>query len=225
MLKTNSDKILISGANGDIGKEIAKNLSLKHRVITVSRKNCDYCGDLSDFEFVKSLSEKTGFVDTIICCSGGVLENDNINNLSNLHLDVIKNNLITAINLTKVYMPLMKSKNKGLFIYFSSNLTNSINSCYENISYTISKIGIEKLTEILCNNESKNGIRFNCLIPGFVRTPKYQKKMQNEKLLAKIGKIGGYSTSENILDVINFLIKNETITGAKIRIDGGNQHL
>jgi 3-oxoacyl-[acyl-carrier protein] reductase len=224
MLKTNMDKILITGYNGGIGKEIAKSLFVNFNVITTSRKNADYCGDLSDFNFAKYLAEKTGFVDTIICCAGGIMENDTINNSDGVHIDVINNNLVTAINITKAYMPFMKLKRKGSFIYFSSNLTSSIQSSFENLSYTISKTAIEKMTEILSNTESKNGLRFYCLTPGFVRTKKNENKMKNQLLLSKIGKIGGYCTSEQIVEVINFIIKNESITGTKIKIDGGNQH-
>jgi len=51
--------ILLTGANGFIGKSLSRTLS---NTVTVDINNCDYNGDLCDKEFVNSLPN----VDTVI---------------------------------------------------------------------------------------------------------------------------------------------------------------
>lgn len=224
MLHTSyKNKILIAGG-GCIGDYLKNSLKNQYEIITASRSSGDYIGDLSDQNFVKDLEKKTGAVYGIICCVGGPQKNDCIENLDSKFFETFENNLFAPLNITRFYLEKMKEKNEGCFIYMSSNLTSCITSPEKYLAYTLSKSSLEKMTDILSTNKSSSGIRFNCIIPGFVRTNKYKEIMKNENLIKKTGKIGGYVELSQIHEMVDFILRNKTITGMKARIDNGNYH-
>lgn len=217
------EKILIAGG-GCISEYLQENLKRRYEVILVSRSSGDFKGDLSDQSFVEKLTKQTGLVDNVICCVGGPQENDRIDNLGMNFFSTFENNLYAPLNLTRFYLPEMKKKNKGCFIYMSSNLTSCIRTPKNYLGYTLAKTSLEKMTDILSTNEVDTGVRFNCMILGFLRTKKYEKKMTNQDLIKRTGNIGGYVDLEQVYKMTNFILENKTITGLKARLDNGNCH-
>ena len=63
-------KIIVIGGSGTIGKKVASYFSEKHEVIVSRRNNPDLSVDISDATSIKSLFEKVGKVDAIICAAG-----------------------------------------------------------------------------------------------------------------------------------------------------------
>ena len=63
-------KILIVGGNGTIGKKISKHFSKKHEVITAGRNSGDVTVDIADSASIKSMFEKIGKVDAVVCAAG-----------------------------------------------------------------------------------------------------------------------------------------------------------
>lgn len=62
-------KIIIVGATGTIGKEVAKKLQEKHDVVCASR-NGDIEVDITSKESITKLYEQTGNFDALVCCAG-----------------------------------------------------------------------------------------------------------------------------------------------------------
>lgn len=97
-------KILITGANGYVGKSLTTAFSEKYQVTTISRKNLD----LLDIESLKKFF-KNKYFDVVIHCAvkgGSRLQKDEI--------DVLDSNLIMFYNL------LFFKSNYGKFIHFGS---------------------------------------------------------------------------------------------------------
>ncbi len=65
-------KILLIGANGTIGSAIDRELSPRHEIIRIGRKNGDFHVDISDSASIRSLFEQTGKFDALICAAGNV---------------------------------------------------------------------------------------------------------------------------------------------------------
>jgi NAD(P)-dependent dehydrogenase (short-subunit alcohol dehydrogenase family) len=63
-------KILVIGANGTIGKKVAKHLSLTHEVIAVGKTSGSIQVDISDVNSIGKMFEKSGVVDAIVNISG-----------------------------------------------------------------------------------------------------------------------------------------------------------
>ena len=63
-------KILIVGGNGTIGKKVSKHFSKKHEVIIAGRNSGDITVDIADSESIKSMFEKIGKVDAVVCAAG-----------------------------------------------------------------------------------------------------------------------------------------------------------
>ena len=217
------EKILIAGG-GCISEDLQTKLKNKYDVVVTSRSSGDFKGDLRDQSFVKQLVSQTGNVAGVICCVGGPGTNDKIDNLNIDFFSTIENNLYGPINLTRFYLPEMKKLGRGCFIYMSSNLTSCIRTPKNYFGYTLAKSSLEKMTDILSTNEADTGVRFNCLILGFVRTEKYKDKMNNQELVKKSGKVGGCVEVGQVHDIVEYILENKTITGLKARVDNGNHH-
>ena len=63
-------KILIIGGNGTIGKTIVRHFKENHEILIAGRSNGDVLVDIAYSSSIKSMFEKIGNVDAIICIAG-----------------------------------------------------------------------------------------------------------------------------------------------------------
>ncbi len=63
-------KILIVGGNGTIGSKVSRHFSKNHEVITTGRSSGDVTVDIADSKSIKSMFEKTGNIDAVVCAAG-----------------------------------------------------------------------------------------------------------------------------------------------------------
>lgn len=86
-------------------------------------------------------------------------------------------------------------------------------------SYTVSKAGLESLTKMLARALAPS-IRVNAIAPGLVLPSSVVTPEQWQKLVEKLP-LKRVATLEEITTTLEFLIKNEYITGQTIVVDGG----
>ena len=86
-------------------------------------------------------------------------------------------------------------------------------------SYTVSKAGIESLTKILARSLAPT-IRVNAIGPGLVLPSEIVTEAQWNQLIEKLP-LKRPAAPEEITSALEFLIKNEYITGQTIVVDGG----
>ena len=86
-------------------------------------------------------------------------------------------------------------------------------------SYTVSKAGLESLTKLLARALAP-GVRVNAIAPGLVLPSEAITKAQWDKLVERLP-LKRAATLEEITSALEFLIKNEYITGQTIVVDGG----
>lgn len=65
-------RVLVVGASGLLGGEVAKALAGAAEVITASRSGCDQVVDITDRASIEALFERVGTVDAFVCTAGMV---------------------------------------------------------------------------------------------------------------------------------------------------------
>ena len=86
-------------------------------------------------------------------------------------------------------------------------------------SYTVSKAGLESLTKLLARSLAPQ-IRVNAIDPGLVLQSDVVTDEEWQSLLERLP-LKRAATVEEITSTLEFLIKNEYITGQTIVVDGG----
>ena len=86
-------------------------------------------------------------------------------------------------------------------------------------SYTVSKAALESLTRLLARALAPK-IRVNAIAPGLVLRSDVVTAEQWDKLVQRLP-LKRAATLEEITSALEFLIKNEYITGQTIVVDGG----
>jgi len=86
-------------------------------------------------------------------------------------------------------------------------------------SYTVSKVALESLTKIFARALAPS-IRVNAIAPGFVMQSEIVSSEEWERLVNRIP-LKRAARNEEIALALEFLIKNEYITGQTIVVDGG----
>jgi len=65
-------KIIVIGASGTLGKAVSAELSARHEIVAVGRRNGDVSANMRDITRLKSCFEKIGKADAIVCTAGSV---------------------------------------------------------------------------------------------------------------------------------------------------------
>jgi len=86
-------------------------------------------------------------------------------------------------------------------------------------SYTVSKAGLESLTKLLARALAPT-IRVNAIAPGLVLPSDVVTEEQWDNLVQKLP-LKRAATLEEVTSALEFLIKNEYVTGQTIVVDGG----
>jgi NAD(P)-dependent dehydrogenase (short-subunit alcohol dehydrogenase family) len=172
-------KIVITGSEGLIGKQLAKDLSSKYKIIKLDLK---LGHDLNDEKFISNFFLKNKFYGLIIC-HGLNPQNNSKNNNNPITLNTssireyMETNLLSPFNMCRYFI---KNNKKGKIITISSlyGVVSPMHFLYKNsykhIGYCLSKSSIVMMTKYLATLYAKN-FNINSVVLGGVSNKKINK--------------------------------------------------
>ncbi len=244
--------ILVTGGSSGIGLAIADLLTKEggYHVISLSRSKdkieralkekpelkgkVDFItGDVSQpsdcQRLFELLNEKYGKLHGLVN-NAGMLTAGGIQDIG---YELWKENLDINLNapylLTQTLLPLLINA-KGASVVNISSIASRVPG--RSIAYSVSKAGVDMLTEFLAGELGPYKIRVNAVNPGLVEThlhldskvvpsqEVYQQMLQKSEPKYPIGRIG---KPEDIAQMVHFLLSDKAswITGSIFKVDGG----
>ena len=182
--------------------------------------------NVTDSESVKAMVVKTintfGKVDVLIN-NAGITKDAMMKKLTKEDWDAVVNvNLTGVFNCTSAVLPHMLEQKSGVVL-----TSSSVVGLYGNLgqtNYAATKWGVIGMTKSWAKEMAKNGLRFNCVAPGFIGTEMVKKipeQVLNEKILIKVpaGRLG---EPEEIAAAFAFLASDDAkfINGTVLSVDG-----
>lgn len=238
--------ILIFGASGAIGREIAEkfasknanvalcyntsfenaqnailNIREKYNVKAVAIK-CDVKSSSEVKKAVEKARLQLGFIDTLVTCQG-ISSTKLITQLTDEEIDnQIQVNLRGVIYCIRESLPYMIEHQRGCIINISSMWGETGASC-ETV-YSATKAGIIGLTKGVAKEVAPSNIRVNCVSPGVIKSPMLDCYSENDlKSLAEETPLSRLGEAKDVANAVVFLASDEAsfITGQTLSVNGG----
>lgn len=156
-------KILIIGGNGTIGKTVVSHLQEKDDIIIAGRTNADVHVDISDSKSIKTMFEKTGTLDAIICIAGEAKWDDFKNLTEDDYYIGLKSKLMGQVNLVRIGQNYLNPKGS---ITLSTGILAD-DPVVKTTSASMVNGGIHSFVQAVAL-EMENGIRVNVVSSGMV---------------------------------------------------------
>ena len=171
--------------------------------------------DLTDPEQIRSLVAKTESLDVLVN-SAAFMPSGNVDALSIENWDTSLD-----LNLRAPFLLAQSVSEKmtegGLIVNITDVGAQKAWSRYP--SYTVSKAALESLTRILARALAPK-IRVNAIAPGFVLQSDIVPPKEWDRLIQRVP-LKRPARSDEIAYALEFLLKNEYVTGQTIVVDGG----
>lgn len=116
----------------------------------------------------------------------------------------------------------MKEKHKGSIVFITSN--SAIRVSMDRCAYCSSKSAILAMSKSFAVDWGKYGIRSNCVLPGMIKTERWQNNVNNTKYcLPNYTPIEDIAEFEDIANAAWYFGSDESrnTTGAELVVDGG----
>ncbi len=194
---------------------------------------CDVTQERDVQDMVDRVLREQGKVDVLVNAAG-VMRIDDVGEIEDdiwsVMLDV---NLTGAMRICRAVLPAMRRQRGGSIVNVAS--VAAFNASPGMASYSASKAGLVALTRSIANRYGEEGVRANCLCPGWVRTPMSEAEMQAaahargtnietefEKAAGRIA-LRRVARPEEIAACAAFLASDDSsfVTGAILVADGG----
>ena len=117
----------------------------------------------------------------------------------------------------------MKENGGGAIVFINSN--TAYRAIPNRPAYGASKSGVLGLARSLALDWGKFGIRINCVLPGMIKTDRWQANYNNcRNALSNFTPLGDIAAFEDIANAAYYLGSDESrnTTGAELVVDGGN---
>ena len=233
-------KVLLTGANGGIGRAILRRLKIEGALIAVTDLdvgNLDaevhFNGNLLDKSFCDELPrlayEALGGLDILIN-NAGVIRRGKITESSDEDLEVsMMVNIEAPFRLCRASIPLLTQRGGGAIV--------NIASCWglypgpSHPIYVMTKAAIASLTQCLGRDHAGENIRVNAVCPNEVNTPMIKsgfsvRGLDPDKGVEELNKtvpLGRIAEPEEIADVVAFLLSDAAryMCGSLVEVNGG----
>lgn len=235
------------GGNGVLGSAMAKGLADHGAKVAIVGRNLETAeavvkeiiengGEAKAFQAdVSSKESLLKVADEIEQWSGGwdILLNAPGTNSPTpfFELDMDEYDKIMDINLKGIVMTcqifakrMIEQERKGSIINISS--VSSTTPLSRVFTYSVSKAGLNSVTQFLAREFATNGIRVNAIIPGFFPAEQNRKILDKERIESIMGHtpMERFGEAEELQGATVFLASDKAssfVTGALLRVDGG----
>lgn len=179
------------------GMIVKANLTNSHEVCSMNR----------------TIEQSLGKVDILINLVGNFIYEPITTTSFEKFKDVIESNLYSTFLCSKAVLPGMVKKKWGRIINFGNVGAENMQIREKTTPYLIAKTAVLMLTKVMAYEYAKYGITVNSISPGILKT----------SLAKPPTPTGKYAEFEDIINAVNFLIKEESgyINGANIEVAGG----
>ncbi len=110
-------------------------------------------------------------------------------------------------------------------IVFVSSLCGGLVALNQPLGYHLAKAGLEQMARYYAVRLGVRGIRVNVVAPALTLKPEneefYSKEVELSKLYSRICPLRALAKSEDVCEVIEFLLKVKFMTGQVLKVDGG----
>ena len=246
---------IVTGAGRGIGRATALELARMGAEIVVAeldRANAERtateirgCGrralavptDVTSRQDLAALVEQTraefGRID-ILVNNAGIYRAAPTLEVTEAHWDAVMNiNAKAVFFATQAVLPTMIAQKRGAIVSLAS-MAGKIGS-RANLPYNASKAAVISMTKSLAVAHAADGIRVNCVCPGFVETDMWTAVAREQGMLlaqspeeftrrqARRIPLGRMERPEDVANVIGFLVspRSDYMTGQALSVDGG----
>lgn len=191
---------MVTGANGNLGSEVAKAFyEAGARLVLVGRKmekihsalpdlvskdrvfvapSTDLTDERAVQELVDAVVERWTRIDVLANTVGGYRAGNPVYETPLETWDFMwRLNTRTVILLNRAVVPVMLEDGYGKVIHTASR--NALRGSRNAAAYSVSKAGVVRITESLSAEVKMKGINVNCILPGTIDTPDNREAMPN----------------------------------------------
>ena len=209
-------QLIIIGRYVEAGEKLSNNIG--GYVIDFIR--CDVC-NIEDLELVyRYVCEKYGKLDFLFN-NAGILVTCALEEIDNFIWEkVYKTNVEAVMNITRMFMPLLKKANGNIVNNASVAGMHSHTEGRKAYLYASSKAAMIQFSKLCALNYAPR-VRVNCICPGIIDTPIYTNRDYSRFSDIPMERVG---TVDEVANVVLFLASSEAsyLTGLVMPIDGGS---
>ncbi|HYU87009.1 MAG TPA: SDR family NAD(P)-dependent oxidoreductase [Kribbellaceae bacterium] len=181
---------------------------------------CDVTSDESVRAAVAATVERYGRLDVLVNNAGGCIVRASYEEATtedwHHQLDL---SLVGASRCIKAALPhLVETRGAVVSVGSVNGLV-----AFGNVEYSAAKAGLQSLTRNLAARYGREGVRFNVVAPGTVRTPNWDDQQEALSQLTKLYPLGRVGEPEDIAAAVAFLASDDAawITGVTLPVEGG----
>ena len=166
-------------------------------------------------KLIKLTMEKYGRVDSLLIHVGGPPKGDLLDISEDDWNKANEMVLMPVIRLAKLVTPIMQSQGSGSIVNITTFSAFEPSLIFPTSS--VFRVGVSSFTKLYSDRYGKDGIRMNCLLPGFTDSLDLPQKFADMSVLKRL------ATSKEQAKAAAFLLTQDSsyITGQSIRSDGG----
>lgn len=232
-------RILITGASSGIGRQTAIACADMGAQVLITGRNAErltdtlsllkgeghqcFAADLTSADDLEALVANIETLDGVVHAAG-ISKLVPLRMVTPAHLqETLSTNTFAPIMLTKALVAKKRIAKGGSIVFVSALASHT--GAMASTAYAASKGGIMSATRVAARELAKNGIRVNCICPGFVRTPLLEGLTERGAQLNALINIAplGLGEPEDIANATVFFLSDASrwISNTHFIIDGG----
>lgn len=223
---------IVTGASQGIGAGlVAAYRELGYAVVansrTIDQAEADdlatVAGDISDPAtadlIVKTAVERFGRVDTLVNNAGVFIAKPFTEYTTEDFNTMVAINVGGFFHLTQRVIPELQAAGGGHVVNITTTLVESALSVFPSALASVTKGGVASATRALAIEYASQGIRFNAVSPGVIKTPMHPE--ETHEALAGLHPLNTLGEIADVARGVIYLEQSPFVTGEFLHIDGG----